>query len=962
MMSLLKDNHTILKLLLSLITSVVIFSDLNAQQPYWQQELQYQIDVKLDDTAHTLDGFMKLQYTNHSPDSLSFIWFHLWPNAYKTDRTAFSDQLLENGRTDFYFSNADQRGYINRLDFRINDTAAQVETDPMNIEELKVLLSSPLPPGGTISITTPFHVQLPHVFSRSGHTGQDYNITQWYPKPAVYDKSGWHPMPYLDQGEFYSEFGSYDVRITIPANYIVAATGNLQNADEMQSLKKKTVGGKDRFEHEFPEIRMQQKGLNKKRTEDIPATPPSSTETKTLHYIQDRVHDFAWFASKEFIVDHDTLQLASGKTIDVFAFYHSFHKGVWKNAVSFAKQALQFRSQTLGEYPYDVASVVEGPLNFDGGMEYPTITVIKAFSDKSLDMVIEHELGHNWFYGVLASNERRNPWMDEGMNSYYDRRYMEKKYGDNNMVGAEVTAEWLRKRMPEDEEELLLNWITAIHKDQPISLPSAEFTEMNYGAIVYLKTARWMEYLEKIVGTELFDSCMKQYYQQWQFKHPSPEDFKQFLQQCSGKDLATPFALLDTKGPVTPPVQKKTIKPAFLFNLHNTDSIHYINWMPALGFNVYDKLMVGLLIHNYNVPPSRFTFLIAPLYATGSKQFNGIGSFHYTSYPDKNFQKIIVGFGVQRFSSLEGVDSSNNKINGYFFRLTPSLKLVLKNKTARSSLDKYIEWKTFFVGERGFDYQQKTSDSIFYPVKGKLVNRHVNQLTFSVTDYRVLYPYDASLQLQPGKEFFRANLEANYLFNYPSGGGLRARFFGAAFAYLNGANGNSANARLYQPKLTAVRGSEDYTYSNYFIGRNEFEGFTSQQMMMRDGGLKLRTDLFDGYQGRSEKWIAAMNFNTTLPNKLFPIKLPIRLFFDVGTYAEAWKKDAITSRFLYVGGLQVTLFSELLNVYMPLVYSKEFRDNFKSVPEENSFGKKISFSIDIHRFNLRRISRNKIPL
>ncbi|MBK8088787.1 MAG: hypothetical protein IPK31_13085 [Chitinophagaceae bacterium] len=142
-----------------------------AQQPYWQQQVNFKIDVTLNDTEHTLDGFEKIEYINRSPDTLTFIWFHVWPNAFRTDKTAFSDQLLENGRTDFYFSNKEDRGYINRLDFRVNSVLAKTEDHPQHIDIIKVLLPQPLAPGASIEITTPFHVQLPKNFSRGGHVG-----------------------------------------------------------------------------------------------------------------------------------------------------------------------------------------------------------------------------------------------------------------------------------------------------------------------------------------------------------------------------------------------------------------------------------------------------------------------------------------------------------------------------------------------------------------------------------------------------------------------------------------------------------------------------------------------------------------------------------------------------------------------------------------------------------------------
>ena len=216
----------------------MVFSVANvkAQQQYWQQKVDYYIQVSLNDKERSLDAFEKINYTNNSPDTLQFIWFHLWPNAYKNDKTAFSNQLLENGRTDFYFSNNEQRGYINRLDFRTREIVLRTEPHPKHIDIIKVVLDKPLAPGKSIEITTPFHVKLPFNFSRGGYIGNAFQITQWYPKPAVYDSKGWHEMPYLDQGEFYSEFGNFNVEITAPETYIIAASGKLSDEKAYNNL------------------------------------------------------------------------------------------------------------------------------------------------------------------------------------------------------------------------------------------------------------------------------------------------------------------------------------------------------------------------------------------------------------------------------------------------------------------------------------------------------------------------------------------------------------------------------------------------------------------------------------------------------------------------------------------------------------------------------------------------------
>ena len=264
---------------LLLLTIILFFAELTySQQTYWQQKNDFKISVTLNDLDNSITGFEQIDYYNNSPDTLTFIWIHLWQNAFKNDRTAFSDQLLVNGRTDFYFSPENKKGYINKLNFKVDKINASTEDHPQHQDIIKLLLPQPLIPGKMIKIETPFHVKLPYNFSRGGHIGQSYQLTQWYPKPAVYDKNGWHEMPYLDQGEFYSEFGNFEIEITVPKNYIVAATGDLQNEDEKLWLKKKSNS---------IILKPDKKDLKKVIVLN------SSSSFKTLKYLQNNVHDFA---------------------------------------------------------------------------------------------------------------------------------------------------------------------------------------------------------------------------------------------------------------------------------------------------------------------------------------------------------------------------------------------------------------------------------------------------------------------------------------------------------------------------------------------------------------------------------------------------------------------------------------------------------------------------------------------
>jgi len=197
-----------------------------SSQEYFQQEVNYEIQVALDDIRHELNGFESVEYINNSPDTLRFLYFHLWPNAYSNNNTALAKEIFARDGKGKLFNDPELKGFIDSLAFKVDGLDVRWDLLSETPDICKIILNEPLKPGDTILITTPFHVKIPKgVTSRLGHIGESYQITQWYPKPAVYDRRGWHQMPYLDQGEFYSEFGRFDVSITLPANYVVGATG-----------------------------------------------------------------------------------------------------------------------------------------------------------------------------------------------------------------------------------------------------------------------------------------------------------------------------------------------------------------------------------------------------------------------------------------------------------------------------------------------------------------------------------------------------------------------------------------------------------------------------------------------------------------------------------------------------------------------------------------------------------------
>jgi len=923
------------------ITLVSLASIAQSSNTYWQQQVNYNIAVALNDNDNTIDAIEKMVYTNNSPDTLTFIWFHIWQNAYKNDRTAFSEQLLQNGRVDFYFSDEKDKGYTSKLDFKVNDINAKLLPHPQHLDIVKLLLPQPLPPNKSITIETPFHSKLPFNFSRGGHIAKDYQLTQWYPKPAVYDNKGWHEMPYVDQGEFYSEFGSFEVSITVPNNYLVAATGELKTESELQLLKQlgKTP------------INLQP---NYTIDDETPTNKPSRLvkfetvkPTKTLVYKQDNIHDFAWFASKNFLVQYDTLQL-NNKIVDCFSFIPKSKESRCISNLKYIKSTLKNYSNWLGQYPYNIATVVVGKQNKEDGMEYPTITYINI-EDSSWMMrdLVSHELGHNWFYGILASNEREHPWMDEGMNSYYDYRWIEENSITDPKILATIPKKYQSAKNGSHNEylEASFNAIIKTNKNLPIDTIAIAYPKDYYGLIVYEKAAYWMKQLELQLGKNVFDNVMKTYYKQWQFKHPYPQDFKTIVEKVSNKNIDEHFAKLYYNQPFTKPI-KKQIKPAFFFPTTATNKYNYISILPAATYNYYDGIRLGIALHNYQLPLPKFQFIVNPSYGTNSKAFNFFGRASYNIYKKKSWLEFATSF--QKYTYDNFISEKGYKFQLGLTRFVPSVKYTFYKNDLRSTEKTVIGFKTFYIHEQNLNFG--ANDVITTPT----TKSYINRLYFEKFDTRTLYPYNVNLTIDQGKDFIRASFTAKQFFNYAKQkGGIEARFFAGKFFYINGKSiYKKYNNDKYLLNLTGAKGNEDYTYSDYFVGRGEFEGWRNQQIMERDGFFKIRTDLLGDKIGKTDDWLMALNLIADCPN--FPI---LKLFADIGTYADAWKDNPATGKFLFDAGIQLSLLNNTVNIYAPIINSKVYRDYNKSILTEKIFLKSISFSINLQSQHFNKLTK-----
>ncbi len=986
--------HNFLKIIFTCLCLISHISSLKSQKNYFQQEVNYSIDVELNDTLHTLTGFISIEYKNNSPQALNEIWMHLWSNAYKNTETAFAKQMLENGSTEFRFSKAFEKGAIGKLSFKVNAETVKWALDSTHIDIAKITLNKSLLPGEKITITTPFTVKIPKTFSRLGHEGQSYQISQWYPKPAVFDLNGWHPMPYLDQGEFYSEFGTFDVRITLPKNYVVGATGELQTASEhawMDSLIMAQAGD------------TLLKNEKRKRRKNGDAFPPSSSEMKTIEFKQNNIHDFAWFADKRYIVRRDTVELpASKRKVLCTTMFKPSSKMLWKNSTDYLKDAILHYSEKVGEYPYNVVTAVEGALKAGGGMEYPTITVIGgASSEESLDEVITHEVGHNWFYGILASNERKHPWMDEGVNSYYEREYMKRKYPNSKVLGG-IADSGLGKMLDVKRwKQTDMNYLAYLlqareNRDQKATLPAHEFTPLNMGIVVYLKTALLLDYLKNYLGENRFDSCMYTYFNQWKFKHPQPDDFRKTFEEVSGENLSWWFdSLLNTTKKPDVKIKRVEVMNDSITNISYKKNYDFIRVLPSVmmknkvvndtswsmpdirrrnNFFHFKKSKKSNPAHPSPLTPHpaplRLQFLtsienpertqicFAPWIGGNNydKFFAGV-AFYNPILPAQRFTYLIApaysvraktvvgGFRMNyHFYPEEGsVQHFSFGVNGkrysywlqpepmQFNKIEPNISIEFKKKHPRSPNTHFLNLRSVNVW---LDYSFKQGKETVERTQHYYVNEAVYRFERKTT----LHPFDVSATVQQTDYFLQMRAEANFRISYKQKNkGFDIRIFaGGNPLYFKAGNDISAPlGRLYLSMNTLQNNvywlQRDYTFDETFIDRNGQSNVVGRQIAHTQGAFRSLTTF-----GATRKFLLSSNFSTQLP-----IPVPIYPWASMAmVYNELNKAE-----FAAEVGVSVGL-KDMLEIHIPFATTKNIRDNQELFGYKRFF-QRISFTAKI---------------
>ena len=481
--------------LLFLLTS---FLGLSAQNnfEYWQQHVDYTMDVTMDVSSSAYNGTQQLVYSNNSPEDLNVVFYHLYYNAFQpgSEMDVRSITISDpDSRVDDRISRLKKEdyGFMNVLSLNQNNVPVDFSVAGTILE---VQLNAPIKSGESAVFDMIFEGQVPPVIRRAGKNSEEnvaLSMAQWYPKMAEYDFEGWHADPYISR-EFHGVWGDFDIKLTIDKNYTVGGTGYLQNPDEVGHGYGQQISNKQ-------------------------------TNVLTWHFIAPNVHDFTWAADPDFT--HDTLQVPSGPLLH-FLYKTSLnekYKKNWKALQPMASEIIQHYSNTVGKYPYKQYSIIQGG---DGGMEYGMCTLITGERPfKSLVGVTAHEIGHTWFQFLLASNESRHPWLDEGFAEYTCT------FIENDLLGKE-TNDPLRNSYNRYISLALSG------KEQPMSTHADRYMyNRSYSTSAYRKGALLLAQLKYIIGEENFEATLKRYFKDWAFKHPTPNDFIRSAEKTSGLDL-----------------------------------------------------------------------------------------------------------------------------------------------------------------------------------------------------------------------------------------------------------------------------------------------------------------------------------------------------------------------------------------------------------------------------------------
>ena len=496
---------------------------------YWQQKVDYDMDVTLHDSLRQITAKTVIRYTNNSPDSLDYIYMHLYPNAFQVGSVKYREYIGYAGRQSRakYFKNR-LAGFTSKIDVHSFSVALPKDgsswihkvpiLDEYKIDDtiLEAKLLEKIPPGKTARIDIDWTHHVGDMVERAGYYQGQYNMAQWYPKMVVFDEEGWHPDVFHAEGEFYGEFGNFKVKFTLPQPFIIAASGVVTDGDPgWEHVKVDTIVDFDVWLDIFDStnVKLEKSGL-----------------TRNVTFSAENVHDFAWVASKDFLYEGG---LSSDGETEVHVLYDKKRGRDWTKVVlARSIRAIDWLEEKFGNYPYPQITTTDRIKN--GGMEYPMLVM----NGRDSESLIVHEYGHIYFYGILANNEVDESWLDEGFTTHQTRDYMVNRYGEHGFEKDlyEGYDKFPKKYWPLESDLGSAQW-SAIRfmrsgHDENISRSSYLYKNGTaYSRNAYTKPSLMLNELKYILEDSLYYAAMQHYYKKWQLKHVNEDRFIESMEE-----------------------------------------------------------------------------------------------------------------------------------------------------------------------------------------------------------------------------------------------------------------------------------------------------------------------------------------------------------------------------------------------------------------------------------------------
>lgn len=932
---------------LFLVTFSVISMASSAQEnspSYWQQQIDYEMSITLKAPQDLLTGKQVITYTNHSPDTLQTLYFHLIPNALSSNKTPYVQQRIQESSRRLYFSDLSDRPSMTVE--AIFSMGNPLNSELLRFNEfLKVHLKDPLAPGQHVVIETEFTVKLSQMDYRFGKHNDAYYNVYAYPKVCAYSSQGWHLDPYLYNGELFQNFGDYKVTLNTSPRTVVAATGNhIETA----------VTEKQQIQHVYEAY---------------------------------RVHDFAWVASDHFKTQTHSYFSDQGQPIHLEFYYHNKHEKEWESARDYLEDILDYYTGLIGAFPYEQLKVVAGM----SGMEYPGLVVVDGKSGQfRLEQGMLHEIGHQWFFAALATDQANHMWLDEGLCTYYEFEYLTRKYPETRIFGLDTDAFPnnfghdllglfdLRDFDFKSSREALYQILATKNVDQPIATTSQEFTYFNYPFIGYLKASLLIEHLATTIGKNNFDEAIREYYEEWKFRHPKPQDFLNHLEKHSDlpldwfkKALQTNHkfdprikikkglpsvttkdnvplkvhlyqdSLLVEQVAINPPSKHLDISQNLDFNRivvdpdrtipdinrgNNARTFNGRKWakeqsirirpiasindpktreiffLPLIGYNTIDRTMPGFLLYDDPFRTLPLSYQLTPFYSINQRSIRGSAKINY-SITDRS--------GATRLS----FEPTFNAYAG-FRKIGISNALFIRNRNPKVS--------------------ERIAFSVFhYAVDRSLLPQYAGQYTlgnlqYSLDKSNIIIKKSIRAQMETNFDtFIKVSLEPNYELQYLRNTYLSLRGFVGAML-----NGNTPEVFDFY-----LSGSTDYAFREVFIDRGQrskaIRGF-SRQFDLNEGGFKGNSDF------HTSDWITTLNASMEIPGFSF-----LGLFGDIGY---------LPSVIHYDWGVQLRLLKDIAYVYLPLggvSYSSALLGNPGQYPDNIRFALRLNVANPFYQIDQR---------